>query len=79
MEEETGWRKMHNEDLHNLYPSPEIVSFLIDKERRCNYRYYTMSDRKMIANVKQPKESELAGEAENQPQSHYFRHKSRMT
>jgi hypothetical protein len=20
-----GWRKLHNEDLHNLYPSPSII------------------------------------------------------
>jgi hypothetical protein len=22
----SGWRKLHNEDLHNLYPSPDIIT-----------------------------------------------------
>jgi hypothetical protein len=21
-----GWRRLHNEELHNLYPSPSIIS-----------------------------------------------------
>jgi hypothetical protein len=24
-EEEGGWRKLHNEELHNLYSSPNII------------------------------------------------------
>jgi hypothetical protein len=23
-----GWRKLHNEDLHNLYPSPSIIRIM---------------------------------------------------
>jgi hypothetical protein len=22
-----GWRRLHNEELHNLYPSPNIIFF----------------------------------------------------
>jgi hypothetical protein len=27
-----GWRKLHNEELHNLYPSPNIIRII--KSRR---------------------------------------------
>jgi hypothetical protein len=27
-----GWRKLHNEELHNLYPSPSTIR--INKSRR---------------------------------------------
>jgi hypothetical protein len=23
-----GWRKLHNEELHNLYPSPAIIKMI---------------------------------------------------
>jgi hypothetical protein len=26
--EETGWRKLHNEELHKLYSSPSIIRVL---------------------------------------------------
>jgi hypothetical protein len=31
----TGWRKLHNEDLHNLYPSPNIITMI--KSRRMGW------------------------------------------
>jgi hypothetical protein len=31
-----GWRKLHNEDVHNLYSSPNIVRII--KSRRLNGR-----------------------------------------
>jgi hypothetical protein len=24
-----GWRKLHNEELHNLYSSPSIITYLL--------------------------------------------------
>jgi hypothetical protein len=27
-----GWRKMHNEELHNLYSSPSIIRMMKSKE-----------------------------------------------
>jgi hypothetical protein len=29
-----GWRKLHNEELHNLYSSPSIIK-MIKSRRRC--------------------------------------------
>jgi hypothetical protein len=27
-EETGGWRELHNEELHNLYPSPSIIRII---------------------------------------------------
>jgi hypothetical protein len=29
-----GWRKLHNEELHNLYPSPSIISIIMLRRMR---------------------------------------------
>jgi hypothetical protein len=29
-----GWRKLHNEELHNLYPSPSIIRMIKPRRRR---------------------------------------------
>jgi hypothetical protein len=29
-----GWRKLHNEELHNLYPSPRIVRIIKSRRMR---------------------------------------------
>jgi hypothetical protein len=29
-----GWRKLHNEELHNLYSSPSIISIIKPRRRR---------------------------------------------
>jgi hypothetical protein len=29
-----GWRKLHNEELHNLYPSPGIIRMIKSKRIR---------------------------------------------
>jgi hypothetical protein len=30
-----GWRKMHNEELHNLYSSPSIIRIIKLRRMRC--------------------------------------------
>jgi hypothetical protein len=32
-----GWRKLHNEELHDLYPSPSIITRRIMKSRRMRW------------------------------------------
>jgi hypothetical protein len=29
-----GWRKLHNEELHNLYPSPSIIRMIESRRMR---------------------------------------------
>jgi hypothetical protein len=29
-----GWRKLHNEELHNLYSSPSIIRFIKSRRMR---------------------------------------------
>jgi hypothetical protein len=30
-----GWRKPHNEELHDLYPSPSIIRMIKSRRMRC--------------------------------------------
>jgi hypothetical protein len=30
-----GWRKLHNEELHNLYSSPSIIRAIKPRKMRC--------------------------------------------
>jgi hypothetical protein len=30
-----GWRKLHNEELHNLYSSPSIIRMVKSRRMRC--------------------------------------------
>jgi hypothetical protein len=30
-----GWRKLHNEELHNLYCSPSIIRMIKSRKMRC--------------------------------------------
>jgi hypothetical protein len=34
-EETGGWRKLHNEELHNLYSSPSIIRIIKSRKMRC--------------------------------------------
>jgi hypothetical protein len=31
-----GWRKLHNEELHNLYSSPSIIRMIRSRRMRCS-------------------------------------------
>jgi hypothetical protein len=31
-----GWRKLHNEELHNLYSSPSIIRMIDEMGRACS-------------------------------------------
>jgi hypothetical protein len=33
-DEETGWRKLHNEELHNLYSSPSVIRMIKSRMMR---------------------------------------------
>jgi hypothetical protein len=33
-DEVTGWRKLHNEELHNLYSSPSIIRMMKSRRMR---------------------------------------------
>jgi hypothetical protein len=35
-----GWRKLHNEELHNLYSSPNIIKMI--KSRRIRWTEYAV-------------------------------------
>jgi hypothetical protein len=30
-----GWRRLHNEELHNLYASPDIIGLMKSRRTRC--------------------------------------------
>jgi hypothetical protein len=32
-----GWRKLHNEELHNLYSSPNIIRMMKSRVRRAGH------------------------------------------
>jgi hypothetical protein len=33
-DEVTGWRKLHNEELHNLYSSPSVIRMIMARRMR---------------------------------------------
>jgi hypothetical protein len=41
-----GWRRLHNEELHNLYASPDIIRMI--KSRRMRWAENTSSIREML-------------------------------
>jgi hypothetical protein len=38
-EEDGSWRKLHNDELHNLYSSPNIVTVIKSRRMRCGTCY----------------------------------------
>jgi hypothetical protein len=36
------WRRLHNEELHNLFSSPQIIRVIKSKRMRYGWRCYTL-------------------------------------
>jgi hypothetical protein len=41
-----GWRKLHNEELHNLYSSPSIIRMIKSSRVRCAGRVVRMGEKR---------------------------------
>jgi hypothetical protein len=41
-----GWRKLHNEELHNLYSSPSIIRMIKSRRMRCTGPVARMGERR---------------------------------
>jgi hypothetical protein len=41
-----GWRKLHNEELHNLYPSPSIIKLIESMRMRWAGNVARMGERR---------------------------------
>jgi hypothetical protein len=47
-DEVTGdWRKLHNEELHNLYSSPSIIRIIKSRRMRCAGHVARMGEKRM--------------------------------
>jgi hypothetical protein len=46
-----GWRKLHNEDLHNLYPSPDIIRTIKSMRMRWTEHPARMQKRRFYAGI----------------------------
>jgi hypothetical protein len=46
-----GWRKLHNEELHNLYSSPSIIRMIESRRMRWAGHVARMGDEKKKKNV----------------------------
>jgi hypothetical protein len=44
-----GWRKLHNEELHNLYPSPNIIRMIKSRRVRLAGQVARVGRRRMHA------------------------------
>jgi hypothetical protein len=43
-----GWRKLHNEELHNLYPSPSIIIIIKSRRMRWGGHVARMGERRNV-------------------------------
>jgi hypothetical protein len=48
MDEDGSWRKLHNDELHSLYSSPNIVRIIKSRRIRCAGHVACMSERRII-------------------------------
>jgi hypothetical protein len=46
-EETGGWRKLHNEELHNLYSSPSIIRMIKSRRMRWEGHIIRKGERRM--------------------------------
>jgi hypothetical protein len=45
------WRKLHNEELHNLYSSPSIIRMIKCKKDKINKAYSTHRDKSKACTI----------------------------
>jgi hypothetical protein len=43
-----GWRRLHNEEIHNLYPSPNVISVIKSRRMRLAVHIAYRRDEKCI-------------------------------
>jgi hypothetical protein len=46
-----GWRKLHNEDLHNLYSSPSIIRIIKSKRMRLAGHVARMGEKRNVYRI----------------------------
>jgi hypothetical protein len=46
-----GWRKLHNEELHNLYSSPSIIRVMKSRRMRCAGHVARMAEKRNAYNI----------------------------
>jgi hypothetical protein len=46
-----GWRKLHNEELHNLYPSPSKIKMIRSRRMRWVWHVARMGDKRNACRV----------------------------
>jgi len=43
-EVEGGWRRLHNEELHNFYASPDVIRVIRSRRMRCAWHISRMGE-----------------------------------
>jgi hypothetical protein len=57
-DEVTGdWRKLHNEELHNLYSSPNIIRMIKSRRMKCAGNVARMGEKRNIGGEARRKET----------------------
>jgi hypothetical protein len=46
-----GWRKLHNEELHNLYPSPSIIRVINSRRMRWARHVARMEEKMNVCRI----------------------------
>jgi hypothetical protein len=50
-EETGGWRKLHNEELHNLYSSPSIIKIIKSRMMRWVGHVARMEEKRAVCRI----------------------------
>jgi len=48
---EGGWRRLHNEELHNLYASPHIIKVIKSRRMKCAGHVARMGEIRSVYNI----------------------------
>jgi hypothetical protein len=55
MDEVTGgWRKLHNEKLHNLYPSPKLIMMITSRRMRWTGHVARIGEKRNVYRIRVP-------------------------